>query len=368
LRTHKLTFQGRWLSISLTALALLSFSPVFAQSLQAENNSRPNASRPETMKDLRQTKEEDSVRSSNQKMSSLTLDKETSDALQKWISTNRASGTSRLKKANPSADPFMNAMGTKDGGGGSDVGLDFKSAIDEAVQDLQRFFPSIYQDLLKQGLTKKIDNALLIVVDEALNVVVQELVQNSVAFFIPELQIILINGEKWKRLASLPNKNLKKSTALHEILGLLGIEKTGKYPISSKFLTGMNRITSQRTLADIGVIPKATYNCSSSADNMIGIGIEYQIILEQGASKVILSHYHLGEHSKRPIHYEVGRTYANQPAFVTSDQPLYHIQAILHEPEGPLQTEENLILNTEKLVMGHVLPDGRILPYRCRLM
>jgi len=367
LRTHKLTFHGPWLSISLTALALLSFSPVFAQRLQAENNSPSNSSRPETMKDLRQS-EEDSVRPSNQKMSSLTLDKETSEALHKWISANRAGGTSRLKKANASTDLFMNAMGTKDGGGGSDVGLDFKSAIDEAVQDLRRFFPDIYQDLLRKDLLTTVDNALLIAVDDALNVVIQELVQDSVAFFIPELQIILINRDKWKQLANLPNKNLRKSTALHEILGLMKIEKTGKYPISSKYLNGMNRTTPQRTHRDLGEIPRATYNCSSSADNMIGIGIEYQIILQQDTSKVIISHYHLGENSNRPIHLEMGRTYGNQPAFVTRNQSFYYIQAILHEPEGPLQTEQNLILSTEKQALGHIYPDGRIIAYPCQLM
>ncbi|MEN0058239.1 MAG: hypothetical protein AAGB31_05350 [Bdellovibrio sp.] len=121
----------------------------------------------------------------------------------------------------------LSSSGTR--GGGDEVGLNFQATAAAALSYLDHSSLSPVQ----LGATKAaLENARYIVVDEALfaSVAGASYKQNSVALNDKKTRIIYINRERWKAL----KKPLEKmQIALHELLGLVGLEGTGDYKISS---------------------------------------------------------------------------------------------------------------------------------------
>jgi len=248
------------------------------------------------------------------------------------------------------------ALGTKDGGGGDDVAIDFSGAAEKALRELQQADAKTYSELMVKGIEGVLANAHIIVVDDTLDVEFKNLIQSSVAFNSPKWQTILVNRARWK---DIPSENLKKSIALHEVLSLRGLESTGYYPISGRFWTLISLQNPVRE-KDLGVVPQAIYNCATSPHNMIGIGIEYQIALAQDLTKVIYS-------QNGVLHEELGRTRGDLPAMVKNQAPgRYSLQARYYNTEDATFRDEGLILDTQQRVLSVILIDGRLLPIPCR--
>lgn len=120
------------------------------------------------------------------------------------------------------------------GNGGDDVGLEFQSCFTTAVANLKTKSPDLYSLVVTYNFDQVLKTTLFIVVDDTLNVKLKGLVQNSVAINIPEKNEILINRQRWQQIT---NGHLKEGVALHEVLSLRGLEHTGNYPISAKYVS-----------------------------------------------------------------------------------------------------------------------------------
>lgn len=118
------------------------------------------------------------------------------------------------------------------GGGGDDIALEFQQYSADAVRDMQPH-SEFYKVLSEYEILKRSSEARIIIVDEALDIQTQNLIQNSVAANFPEENTILINRARWARIEDV---RIKKAIVLHEVLSLQRIEQTGFYPISSKYL------------------------------------------------------------------------------------------------------------------------------------
>lgn len=122
------------------------------------------------------------------------------------------------------------AEGTR--GGGHPDGLDFIRAAKRAAQDLMSDGNTFKVDL--NLLQKTISEMNVLVVDENLPVNFLDLNQQSVAINEPAKSLIQINSNEWKKIV---DEKLKRALALHEVLSLMKIESTGRYPVSLNYLT-----------------------------------------------------------------------------------------------------------------------------------
>jgi hypothetical protein len=118
-------------------------------------------------------------------------------------------------------------------GGGDEVGLEFHAAFHSALQELKNKDLATFKQIANAQIELVAKNAKVIVVDEALDVHVKDLIQDSVAANEPHTMTIMINRARWNAIKS---PHLKEAIALHEILSLKGLEETGFYPISGRFL------------------------------------------------------------------------------------------------------------------------------------
>jgi hypothetical protein len=300
------------------------------------------------------------------------LPPEKEEALKKWLSERKGSDQnqrSRLKTSDSSSD-LMRAMGTKDGGGGTPPNIDFQSAVQEALADFKLYFPLEYAELVKstpqhKGILETIKGATFIVVDESLSVELMGVLQDSAAFFIPELQVILINRKNWEMISKLPNKNFRKANAFHEVLGLMGLETTGNSPFSSKFLQRANASSVQNIQPDIGEIPRSVFRCIMPQQPMIGLGAQITFVLQPNSTKVIESQFSVNPESGKELVTETSRTFTNRPAFVKREGDTYYIQAIMHESEGPFEREMNFVFHTDTLKLGILYHDSNFLFLDC---
>lgn len=124
-------------------------------------------------------------------------------------------------------------QGGINGGGGDDLALEFKRYAYAGLEDLQRNFPNVYNKIKNHNLARVIDEANVFVVDEALDVQVKDLIQNSAAFNSPEQNVIILNRKRIETIRD-RDRDLLNSIALHEVLSLKELERTGYYPISGQ--------------------------------------------------------------------------------------------------------------------------------------
>jgi hypothetical protein len=121
-----------------------------------------------------------------------------------------------------------------DGGGGDEVGLEFQATLEKALANLKQTDSDSYRQLESRNLTSALRKLSVITVDNALNVQAKDLIQNSVAKNFQDLNLILVNRQRW---AAIAYDTIKEGIALHEVSSLLGIEETGKYSISAKYVS-----------------------------------------------------------------------------------------------------------------------------------
>lgn len=124
----------------------------------------------------------------------------------------------------------------QDRGGGDEVGLEFLSIAQSTLRDLEKNHRFLYQQVKTVDLESVLDNLRVLTVDTALKVTVGTLTQDSIAVNDRSEQVILVNRKRWK---SITDKRVKAGIVLHEILSLAGLEETGFYPISSRYVTAL---------------------------------------------------------------------------------------------------------------------------------
>ncbi|OYZ21209.1 MAG: hypothetical protein B7Y39_09735 [Bdellovibrio sp. 28-41-41] len=124
----------------------------------------------------------------------------------------------------------------QDRGGGDEVALEFQRAFAVALRKLKNEQPQVFQKFSIEKLEKRASSINVIVVDDALNISVKEIIQNSIATNARSTNTILINRTRWNAIS---DDWLKEGIALHEIASLEGLEQTGYYPISSIYVSLM---------------------------------------------------------------------------------------------------------------------------------
>jgi ankyrin repeat protein len=147
-----------------------------------------------------------------------------------------------------SSQVVWSSEGSSARGGGDPLALEFKATADVALKNLQLLKRAPFSDVNFALLQKKIDTAQVIITDQSLDVSKDGFTQNSAAENQPENNLIIVNRESYTVLAA----TVQQALALHEFLSLMGIESTGNYPISGKFLsvyTGGTEASSEQAIS-----------------------------------------------------------------------------------------------------------------------
>ncbi|RYZ97950.1 MAG: hypothetical protein EOP11_21330 [Proteobacteria bacterium] len=111
------------------------------------------------------------------------------------------------------------------------MALDFQRAFSNAVRAVKegKFSgPITTEDLLETAR-----DAQIFVVEDSLLVTLDGSIQSSIATNDPDKLLIRINRMRWERLK---DERLKEAVALHEVLSLRRIERTGNYAQSARYL------------------------------------------------------------------------------------------------------------------------------------
>jgi hypothetical protein len=116
--------------------------------------------------------------------------------------------------------------------GGNDVGVLFRQAAQLVLDNVYReaiLFPEIGQ----LDLYSILNSTTILVTTKHLTVDVNGVSQPSAAINYRSPNTIIVSGDLW---FSMPSDEVRQALAFHEILCLAGLESTGKYNISSRYL------------------------------------------------------------------------------------------------------------------------------------
>lgn len=158
----------------------------------------------------------------------------------------RSETTVHTDKEDTSTPPPNLPPGNEGGNGGSDIGLEFIDASHRAIREIEDNL-SLFKEVTPSQIRAALASASVMVVDVPLVVTFNEMQQESVAQNIPERKLILINRFRWM---SLPTSRLQEGIALHELLGIMGIEGTGAYTISGRYMEKFHLSSFDLTLND----------------------------------------------------------------------------------------------------------------------
>lgn len=122
----------------------------------------------------------------------------------------------------------------QDRGGGDDVGMEFLAIAQTTLSDLQKNQNFLYEQIKAKNLDWILANMRVMTVDTSLKITVGTITQDSVAVNDRKEQTILVNRQRWLAIRDV---RIKAGIVLHEILSLAGLEETGFYPISSRYVT-----------------------------------------------------------------------------------------------------------------------------------
>lgn len=129
---------------------------------------------------------------------------------------------------------FANAqrLGTETHGG-DEIGLEFHRAVKAALEDIQANHPDLYEQI--RGLNLDSFKPKVMVVEKPLVVTVNGVRQSSVAVNTSGKgkDLVQVNRPRWRGIR---NPVLMRGVALHEVLCLKKLEKTGEYPISGVYV------------------------------------------------------------------------------------------------------------------------------------
>jgi hypothetical protein len=124
----------------------------------------------------------------------------------------------------------------QDRGGGDEIGLEFVAIAQSTLADLQKNQNFLYEQIKSKNLDEILVNMRVMTVDTSLKVSVGPVTQDSVAVNDRKDQTILVNRQRWHAIRDV---RVKAGIVLHEILSLAGLEETGFYPISSRYVNDL---------------------------------------------------------------------------------------------------------------------------------
>ena len=122
--------------------------------------------------------------------------------------------------------------GRETGNGGDAVALEFQVSAQEAIQDISKN-QARYPKAQAGELMRAFVGASILVTDKPLFVKKGDVTQESAAVNFHGPDTILINRDRWREIKTV---QVRRALALHEILGLLGVESTGDYSVSQVYL------------------------------------------------------------------------------------------------------------------------------------
>lgn len=126
----------------------------------------------------------------------------------------------------------LSALAGREGNGGDPAALEFQKSALQAIQDIQSEATE-YPAVKAAELSAIVLRLKILVVSDPLFVKKEGVSQESAAVNYPDIDTIYLNRARWKEIT---NPDVRRALALHELLGLAGLESSGSYPISQKYL------------------------------------------------------------------------------------------------------------------------------------
>ena len=118
------------------------------------------------------------------------------------------------------------------GNGGNETALDFLKSAKQMLSIYSNVLKT-YPQLKKHNLGSILDKTTVLVSSTPLNVELRGQIQEVTALNFKNPKTIIINEKRWNAIKSTP---VKEALALHELLSLINVEKTGTYFISKNYL------------------------------------------------------------------------------------------------------------------------------------
>lgn len=124
-----------------------------------------------------------------------------------------------------------NAYAWKETGGGDEVALEFQQAFFSALRAVEE--GKVSGKFSAEGLKAAARKAQIVVVEKPLLVKAPGGTQESIAVNTPASFLIQVNRSRWNAIRDV---KIKEAVALHEVLSLMGLEHTGYYEYSARYL------------------------------------------------------------------------------------------------------------------------------------
>ena len=118
------------------------------------------------------------------------------------------------------------------GNGGDSRALEFSKSAADAIVEIKSK-PLLYPEVKDIDLQKVLDNSEILVSEIPVYAMKGDVRQFSTAINYHDPDTIVVYGPRW---SGVKNIYIRRALALHEVLGLAGLEGTGDYSISKRYL------------------------------------------------------------------------------------------------------------------------------------
>lgn len=145
----------------------------------------------------------------------------------------QGSATQNPLAKTPTAPATSVTQGTEHGGGGGDeVGVEFKAAALRAIEIMldKKLLP---EKVKNQDIKHLVESIQIVITNEVLPVVKDKTTQEGIAINYPQNNMVVVNRARWQNIS---NPTVQQAVALHECLSILGLESTGDYTYSQKYM------------------------------------------------------------------------------------------------------------------------------------
>jgi hypothetical protein len=139
------------------------------------------------------------------------------------------------------------AGGKAIGNGGDSRALEFFQSAAQAITEIKNV-PNLYPEVTGLDLEKILNNTQILVSEVPVYALKDGINQFSTAINYSDPDTIVLYGPRW---SAVKNASIRKSLALHEVLGLANLEKTGEYNISKRYLKNLGITCSQGLCEDL---------------------------------------------------------------------------------------------------------------------
>lgn len=143
------------------------------------------------------------------------------------------------------------------GNGGDDIALEFYKIGLSAIAEIKDSI-ELYPELKDVNLVEVINSTEILVSENPIYSLKKGVSQFSTAINYNDPNTIVVYGPRWSRTN---NVHIRKALALHEVLSLAGIENTGNYTISKRYLKNLGMHCSEGLCENL---PRYTCNFRKS--------------------------------------------------------------------------------------------------------